>query len=339
MNMRKTCVVWTFFCMSCMVVMLFVASNKSIVIADAAQTVEEVSKKTEDTHVVETLLEIRKDYGVQDYFCIILPKGIKAENVIMENRYSEKELWIRIVGPYGIDTDLFSVKGDVSIVLQGRKETKENEIILKLQMSQIYEYVSTLDGEVLTITWQEPKEIYETIFLIDPLPLLNKHTEILLQVTKKVQEKFTDDKVKLYFTGWDGKELSIEQKLWMLEELKADAYIGLTISQEEETEEYGIFGYYNEDFYIPDFGNSNLADQLVREITISTSNRARGLYPAEEDSILKLMRIPATEISLGFSSNAQEAYLLGQESYQEKIAVGIVNALLQTNEQLNATKE
>ena len=51
------------------------------------------------------------------------------------------------------------------------------------------------------------------------------------------------------------------------------------------------------------------------------------------------MKIPAAEISLGFLSNPKEAYLLGQESYQEKLAAGFISAISKAVEKLEAAGE
>ena len=131
-----------------------------------------------------------------------------------------------------------------------------------------------------------------------------------------------------------------EERARLAEETGADLYIRLCAGEDRTDEEaYGITGFYNEDYYIPGFGNTDLADILTREVTIEASNRAVGLKAAEEGSILELLKIPAAEISLGFLSNPKEAYLLGQESYREKLAAGFISAISKAVEKLEAAGE
>jgi len=80
---------------------------------------------------------------------------------------------------------------------------------------------------------------------------------------------------------------------------------------------------------------------LTREVTIASSNKAEGLLAVDEDSILKQIRIPAAELCLGYFSNETERELLGQKSYQEKLATGVINALKKIDETLDkaGTKE
>ena len=58
------------------------------------------------------------------------------------------------------------------------------------------------------------------------------------------------------------------------------------------------------------------------------------LEPAAEDSLLGQIKIPAARISVGYLSNPRERELLGQESYQEKLADGILAALAKSCEEL-----
>lgn len=98
---------------------------------------------------------------------------------------------------------------------------------------------------------------------------------------------------------------------------------------EEHPEKYGIQGIYNENYFIPEFGNAQMADVLTRNVTIAAGNRAIGLLPASEKSVLQEIRIPAAQVNLGYLTNEQERTLLGQEKYQEKLAEGLANAILE----------
>lgn len=84
---------------------------------------------------------------------------------------------------------------------------------------------------------------------------------------------------------------------------------------------------YNDEYYRLDFGNVQWADCVTRQVTVASSNRAIGLFPAEEDDILWQLKIPAARISLGYVTNSSERQLLEQESYQKKLAEGIAEAI------------
>ena len=99
--------------------------------------------------------------------------------------------------------------------------------------------------------------------------------------------------------------------------------IGLS-SDPENTSVYGISGEYNDEYYIPEFGNLQWADCVTRQ---AASNRAVGLFPATEEDVLWEIAIPSARISLGYVTNAAERQLLIQEDYQKKLAQGIAEAI------------
>jgi N-acetylmuramoyl-L-alanine amidase len=90
---------------------------------------------------------------------------------------------------------------------------------------------------------------------------------------------------------------------------------------------HGISGEYNDEYYIPEFGNLQWADCVTRQVTVAASNRAVGLFPATEEDVLWEIAIPSARISLGYVTNAAERQLLIQENYQKKLAQGIAEAI------------
>lgn len=116
----------------------------------------------------------------------------------------------------------------------------------------------------------------------------------------------------------------------LIEAVKADCYIGICASENtEDPSVYGIQSFYNREYFIPEFGNVQLADAVTRNVTIASGNKAVGLQVAEDNSILEDIKIPATQVSIGFASNQKETALLDEEEYCEKIADGIVKAIVE----------
>lgn len=339
-NRKAVCAAWTLLFTGCMAVMLTFAWKKAIVIADVPpeQPGSPLSTPLPEKEIQHTQLRLESEKGVQGSFRIPLPKGIKAENITMENRYMSKELWLYIQSQEQ-ETEFFTehpVSGDLSVLRSGCCEEQEDGVILKLSMSRVMEYRSTLESGVLKIAWQEPQEMYDYVVLLDPAWRERgpEEPDITLQVAKYVQKKFSQEKVRLYLLRPEESEISPGDRAAFAEEVRADLYLGLCVSRADTAENYGITGFYNDEYFIPDFGNADFADLATRSVTIAASNRAAGLESAGEESILKKLRIPAAEVSLGYLSNPQEEYLLEQESYQEKLAEGCVLAITQAVEAL-----
>lgn len=335
-NMRLTLWLWVTLCGVCMSVMLWYASNKSIVIADMSHGMTVDADRTGDGETASNLTLLRTS-NMQNSFCVPLPKGFKPENVVMENRYVSRELWIYI---QGIETDFYrqnQIYGDTSQILAGHSEEWETGLLLKLKMADVQEYHSTLEGNVLTVACSDPHDLYDFLVVLDPVGggsdtgtagygILEK--DLALEVARQVQRNFNQANVRLYLTRTEDVEVSQEQRIGLAEALGADMYIRIGARADgEDTAVYGIQGIYNGEYFIPGFGNAELADILTKEVTISSSNRAVGLVPAGEDSILRSIGVPAMELSMGYLSNPLEETLLEQEVYREKLAAGIINGI------------
>lgn len=338
-NMLITLVLWIILCIIAMTVMLQLSAHKTIVITDMPQN----QAGLEST--------VRTDYALQlnetdsdGSFVIPLPQNVRAEDVIMENRYMERELWIHIQGE---NTQFYAqnaVSGEISAILEGRYEIQPDGVLLKFTMEKLQEYRSTMNDNVLEVAGCRPEEMYPFIVVIDPVgggsesglcSYVYREKELALQIAKLVQRDCALSDVKLYFTRTEDVEVSVEERTALARDVGADLYIRIGAAENPAEEGiYGIQSYYNEQYFIPDFGNVDLADIVTKAVTVAASNRALGLIPAEEDSILREINIPAVQLSVGYLSNDKERNLLQQEAYLEKVAEGIINAIDESRRQM-----
>lgn len=337
-NMWLELCLWTLLCACVMAVMLSFAANKTIVIADVSP---ELSGSLDglggDGTAQGKELLVQKTSDTGNLFYIPLPKGIKAENVMVENHYIHGELWLGIQCGDESFYEENALTGNTGAIREGRYELQEEGVLLKLEMQRVMEYRSTLKGDVLEVACYAPGELYDCVVVLDPVADERaagtadgqaQAENAALSIARMVQKNMALEGVRIYLTRAEGAELSEEGRLALTQQVGADLYIGICVSRDEENpDKYGILCYYNQDYFISDFGNVQLADILTRETAIASSNRALGLDAAERDSLLGHMKIPAAILSVGYLSNPQERELLGQENYQEKLAEGILKAL------------
>lgn len=345
-NMVITLVLWILLCGISMTAMLHLSANKAIVIADVTQGQVDLSTSSIQEGQELKLLQTESNGGA---FEILLPANVRAENVVMENRYMERQLWIHIQCDNTEVYEINPVSGDISSILDGRYEIQPDGVLLKFAMDSIKEYRSTMEGNNLRVAGFQPKELYSFIVVIDPAGGGSENglwgygyreKELALQIARQVQKDFNLHDVKLYLTRTEDVEVSQEDRIGLVQEVGADLYIRIGAAENPADESaYGIQCYYNEDFFIPDFGNVELADIVTKEVTIASSNRAVGLIPAEHDSILREINVPAVQLSVGYLSNGQERNLLQQESYQKKVTEGILNAIEESCQRLTELQE
>lgn len=349
-NMLITLVLWGVLTCVAMVAMLYMTSQKTIVITDTVPEGTSLSQAAQNDYSVGTIpLILQEDRTVERQICIPLEKGMKAEQVVMENRYMERELWIHL---QGADKEFYSqngVYGDIVPIQSGTCESQHGNLILKLCMDSVWEYRSTMENDTLMIAYYEPEELYEQIVVVDPMGGgdvygvrvgLNSEKKIALQVAKQLQKRAEADNIKIYYTRLEDVAVSYEDRLGLVETVGADLYIGIRACEDKEHPEYyGIHGFYNGEYFIPDYGNVRWADILTRNVTVAASNRAIGLTEAEEGSILYDITIPAAEVCVGYLSNADELALLEQEAYQEKLAKGVADAITEFTTLQNTDNE
>lgn len=345
-NMVITLGLWILLCGISMTAMLHLSANKTIVIAGVTQ--DQAGLTASDVQA-DLALRLQQTEGSEGCFIIPLPENVKAENVIMENRYLEQELWIHIQSE---DTQFYEnnpINGDTSVILEGRYEIQPDGVLLKLAMDGVQEYRSTMEGNLLEVAGCRPEDMYAFIVVVDPVGGGSENglcgygyqeKDVALQIAKLVQKKFALSDIRLYLTRTEDIQVSREDRTELIREVGADLYIRIGAAENPAEESiYGIQCYYNEEYFIPDFGSVDLADIVTKAVTIATSNRAVGLISADEDSILKEMNIPAVQLSVGYLSNGQERHLLQQEAYLEKVAEGILNAIEESCQRLAEIQE
>ena len=206
-------------------------------------------------------------------------------------------------------------------------EAQNEGVLLRLSMKEILEYHSTLEEGTLKIDFVNPRESYDRIVVLDPVGggrdrgVADSGCEeknIALEVARQTAQLLEGSMVKIYLTRTEDTEVAQEVRRSFADWVDADLYLEIGLSADDAQEStYGIRAEYNDEYYLPDFGNVQWADCVTRQVTVASSNRAIGLFPAEEDDILWQLKIPAARISLGYVTNSSERQLLEQESYQK----------------------
>lgn len=334
-------------CIASMGVILHLSANKAITISEVVQDethknlveYETVTSKEIEEHVL-TFVQGKSDTS---YLRVPLPENCRAEDIVIENHYMDKELCIIVKG---VEEKFYAenaISGNRDKVNQGLYENTAEGTRLTFKLSGIFECRTILENNDLYIDFSGPRENYDRIVVIDPAcggdntgviaeELLEK--DINLGVAKKLKEKLDKTDIKAYYTRMDDVNPSEDDRAELANETKADMYIRIQVDSNENSSVYGTTAVYNGDYFIPGFGSIELADALEREVVTSIKGKALGLSEAEAgDYALRNVTVPAAAMKAGCISNKQEAILLGRDEYQEKIAEGIYQAILKIYEE------
>lgn len=330
-NWYITAVWWLILFVVAMYLMLVTATEKTIVIADSSSGEETAGEH----YAVRQELALEATDSQTGVFFIPLEKNTKAGNVVVENSYLDRELRIFIGGAQEQFYEKSAVQGDVASIVKADSETQRSGILIRLQLDSVYEFQTSMEGERLKIQAQKPQDLYAMVVVADPaeceLKVLsekdNKSEDVTLSVCRLLMEQWDMEGVKLYFTRTAECLATDEERKALADAVEADIYIRLDVTQNTDNTLYGVRGRYNEEYFIPHFGNVELADILTRNVTVAAGNRAVGLAAADYDSILYKLEIPAASVELGYASNEKERSLMEQEAYRQKLADGVKAAV------------
>lgn len=350
--MKTTLVYCVLFVAAAMSVMLYYAATKTVGVTDLAQdeVVRPTAQKEESAPAVparENEIAIDRSAQNTNYFCIPMPESVKAEEVVLENHYMDKELWVNIGAAqtkvYEAFYEANSVYGNSGNVLDGRFEAEKERIYLRFALDGVYEYRSIFEDHTLYVEFVPSKEVYEKIIVIDPAYGGEEQgvavegvssKDITLGVAKALKTMFDESDIKVYYTRMDDSNPAAADRVELAAATKADMLIRIEVSGDENSKLYGTSAVYNSKYFIPGFGNVELADLLEREVVTSISGKACGLVEsAEDDRVVNSATVPAAAIRVGYLTNGQEAILLQREDYIKRIAEGIYNAVMKAYEQ------
>ena len=334
------------FCAASMAVMLFFAKDKAIVIEGLAQ--DQVTEDGDSLHSspendrMGTLRFTEEDENA-GYICIPLESSISAENVTIENRYMERQVWISI---RGASEDYYAeapLSGKLSYITGGRYEIRQDGVVLKLSLDKIYECYITLDESKLYIEMLNPREVYDKIIVIDAAyggaesgisvnDIVEK--DIALDIVKQVKLLLDNTDIKVYYTRMEDVDVTAESRVALANEVQADMLISIRLNLSEDEELYGTEAIYNANYYLPDLNSVSLADRVERAVVTRINGRGNGLYEAENSDILvQDAKVPVTVLKVGYASNQKEAALLARADYRALIAAGIVDAVTKVYEE------
>lgn len=331
-----TLTLWTLLCVGCMAVMMWWAAGKSIVIADTTPDGREEYTPSENEGVERYRLTLAEEEGKPGHFTVPISPSVHAEQISIENRYTERQLWIYIQGAKAADYREYLIAGDISPVVGGWAQQQEDTTVLKLQMNTIQEYSSVMEENRLYVEYASPEECFERIVVIDPrcggedmgaAANGSREKDITLQIARAVRQQLDGSDIKVYLTRQEDVEVAVEDRILLAREVGADLYVGIALNEDEQDpEQFGTEVWYNGEYFIPGFGNLQLADLLERHLTEAVSGRANGLIQID-DPVLQRLTVPGALVKAGYLTHEREGELLGRQEYIDKVAEGITKAL------------
>lgn len=227
--------------------------------------------------------------------------------------------------------------GDFTGVTGITEEIGEDEIRVRIDTEENVYVRVKVQGKKVYVTL-EPIDKDEVLVVLDPLyggahsgtiagDVVEK--EVNLRIALKVRELAKDKPYRVELTRDGDETVMTDERLEIIDMLGADYYIGIGMNTDmEDTTVFGMKAFYNDALYRNGFENVDFAECVLRNAALTASDKALALSAAgEENVILKVIDIPGTLLLAGTITNVEEASILTNEAYLERIAVGIIKAL------------
>ena len=224
-------VLWLLLGTFSMVAMLWTAAHKTVVISARSQEQGELVPEYRTEQTGEMQLPMQTDQKADRQICIPLESGTKAENVVVENHYMEKELWIYIENGRKAFYKERRITGDLDPVEKGICEAQNEGVLLRLSMREVLEDHSTLEEGYLWVDYVSPKELYDRIVVLDPVGGGRdlgvtasgcQEKEVALSVARQTAQLMEDRQVKVYLTRTEDIDVTKEARRQFADWVGAD---------------------------------------------------------------------------------------------------------------------
>lgn len=151
--------------------------------------------------------------------------------------------------------------------------------------------------------------------------------DINLQIVQKVKKLLEQNGYQVATSRDSDLQVSLEDRVSMAEKANADIFISIhQNSVENDTTPHGIATHCNE---AANAQSADLAALVQKEVLKNTDAKDRGITKDSNLYVLSNSKIPACLIESGFLTSDTEGPLLQQSAYQDKIALGIAEAVNQ----------
>ncbi|WP_029322597.1 N-acetylmuramoyl-L-alanine amidase [Butyrivibrio sp. AE3004] len=320
-RLKKTAIMTVVFVLLSLSVMFFRAATKNVLIAEAGDAYK---SGAENNRQYELKIMEPTDSKGKGNLVIPLESGVTSEDIQFVEKHGihQFELYIR-----GETPDFYrnnNVISDLECIESGTFSPLNDKgmVCLGFKLDGLYETSTSLGDREIVVNFNQPDYENEKVVIIDPID------EVGLELLPYLKSAFSsEENIKIFFTTLDDKQAGVNETFALINEANADFYIQLGVDETTESDS-GIRTYYNDRFFIRQFGNVQLADMLERYTVSSAGNNALGLAAAGEDNAkLSASVIPSALVTLGNINNRVDHDNLEKDSYLESCAVGIANGI------------
>lgn len=318
--------------------MLTYASQKTIILSEEDQTIEEA---------VEEEIVTEKSWTVDVSSLKSAGKSIMFMDVPSQETDNKSFSYF----DYGTNTLVFVIpdtresyfstnapQGDFSLVTKVSGTYKDGVTTVFMDFSEPVYCDSSYSNGRIKASFTPVRDSDEVVVFVDPghggssngtKAGETAEKDIVLNIASAVEKASKGKPYRVILSRYCDTYSDTEERIRALENSDADYYIGLHLSSNaDDVKAFGMKAVYNGSYFRHGIENVDFADRILKSTVNNTVNLALGVFEADdEDAILQVIDVPGTVLYAGYISNDAEKLLLTNSDYVEKIANGIIEAL------------
>ena len=326
-----------------MALMLYHSLNKEI--EDKLEPQKSVEEQLNSVGIDGVYDDVYQKKNLQKPLTFSLPSMEVAKQSVILEKFANHCVQVCFEG---LPEDYFSntkLTGNVDGVKDIICQYKDGTTTVSIYLTEVLACIPKQKERDITIEFKPLREIYDKIIVID-----SGHggedvgsvagdvceKDINLSVVLKLKEMMDKTDIKVLYTRLEDETIDNQARSELANEVNADLFLSIHCGYEQKDETcHGVITYYNDAFFIPDFGNADLAYIVEEQVTEAVSGQALGLKTGEKDNdLLKNSMVPAACIEIGYLSNEAERERMKQSDYVNRIACGLYSSIVSSYEQM-----
>ncbi|MBO6016229.1 MAG: N-acetylmuramoyl-L-alanine amidase [Lachnospiraceae bacterium] len=326
-----------------MSVMIRYGLHKEITVA--AQEIQESGQQSIADHLDGDFAEFYKEENLQSALTVVLPAGYDADAVQISEDLTGRRVQLVFENVEPDYFHMYPLIGSSVGVYDIIARAEDGKTALDIYLDRFLACREERQPGAISLSFVNIREKYDKIVVLDAgaggeesgaVYAGVKEKDINLDIVQRLKEKLEENDIAVLCTRIADQTISVQRRIELANESDADLFLGVQCSY-DETDPFcnGITTYYNETFFIPEFGNADLAYEVEERLIHMTGAAALGLQAGEDEmELLRYIMTPAACVKVGFLSNEKERGLLDEASYRDKIAEGLYQAVTSSLEQI-----
>lgn len=206
---------------------------------------------------------------------------------------------------------------------------QKDDIVIEVYCKDAYAYEVNNQPDCLTLSFIPVREKYEKIAVVF-IPYEDRTRLISMDWQTEMTKYAEENSLKLYLSATMQEEYTQAAVAAFANQIHADMLIGMVVQQ--STEGNGVEAVCNTDYFIPDFGNTELASLMGKAFSEHTGVEFAGYRTHQEKDVLLANAKVPTALAVIHIQTAQENTL----ELDYNLNHGMMSAVSEIIEQLNA---